>query len=237
MFKTMKETLSNVAQIFLVGLLLPIIFLIVGKIGNGDTVSFFAVDVFGQVPVFQDIMNGLNAVLQMQSSELAGNPALYLVHIETVLATMEETIFQVLHISLCAALCNTIWDILRGFKLVRGAHIISSVVGVIVGYIIFSVYDLPLFTSCFLALLYVVLDMIFVQELYWTFWDLFLKYLLSGFKLGVEMLSIVLVSCVIAMLFIMGLGVVENVWRLFGIYLLIATPWVVTVVLKSYLLS
>ena len=235
MFKITKAILGTIGQILLVILILPLLCFAAGAITGAQNEDLIVLEMLGQIDFFNTIMNAISAFMQMHVSNLVGDPNAYLTHIASVFDALDTSIFQLLDVTLCVALCNMLWDILKNAKLVRSAHIVSSVIGVFLGYLVLALFDIPMMASLFLMLLFVVLDMIFVQNVRFHIGDLLLKYMKSGIKFGFEMLSVLWLSGFVAVLLIIWQGNITNVGMIIFLLCIFIIPWSLLKLAESYI--
>lgn len=235
MFKLTRAILGTIGQILLVILILPLLCLAAGAITGAQNEDLIVLEMLGQIDYFEAIMNAISTFMQMHVSDLAGDPTAYMTHIASIFDSLDVSMFQLLDVTLCVALCNMVWDILKNAKLVRGAHIISSVLGVFLGYLVLALFDIPMMASVFLMLLYVVLDMIFVQDVHFHIGDLLIKYLKAGLKFGFEMLSTLWLTGFVAVLLIIWQGNITNVGMAIFLICMFIIPWSLLKLAESYI--
>jgi hypothetical protein len=108
------------------------------------------------------------------------------------------------------------------------------VIGVFLGYLVLALYDIPMMASVFLMLLFVVLDMLLVQDVHFNIVDLALKYIKSCLEFGFEMLSVLWLSGFVAILLIIWQGNITNVGMVIFLLCIFIIPWALLELVKMY---
>ena len=186
----------------------------------------------GQIDVFESLFAYITQVIQLHNTDAAGDTNLYLQHIVAVLDTLDTSLFQVASVALCVHICGTVADILH----LRGMRILPSVIGVILGYTVVAVYDMPIMVTAFLFLLLFVIDLIFVRVPTFSIFKLCFEYLIFAIKMTIDIVNAVFVTGFIAVLLILTQGgALDFAMTVFMIFMFVL-PLVILSAAKRYIL-
>lgn len=230
--KFTKDLTTNIIQIIVVVLLLPMVFFILALINGTQEGLMFLLDVIGEIKIFDVLMDFVSTCLKAHDPSLIGNPDIYMVHVTELFETLDTSMFQLLSITLCVRICNILCDIVKW----PGIRILSSVLGVIFGYAVAILYDIPILALLFLLLLLIVLDMIFLFGRHSYTSDLILKYVLVTLKISLEMLAVIFMTGFIAILLVIWQGNVASFGMTVFMIAIFFIPWISLLAVNRYLL-
>lgn len=225
-----KDLFANIAQIILVVILLPMLCLILVEVNSAQNTLEMLLNMVGQIPVFDTLMESVSLIMQMHDPALIGNPDIYLTHIESVVDSLNKSLFQVFSIALCVKLSNLAFDLLRG----RGMHILSSMIGVLLGYYVSTSYEFPILASLFLFLLLFIVDLIFVQSVSVRISSLIIKYLVFSLKMILKILTTVFMTGFFAVLLVIWQGYVADIGVIIFMVCVFAVPWFILAATERY---
>lgn len=120
-------------------------------------------------------------------------------------------------------------------RLVNGLPIFSSVLGVFIAYLILAWFDIPVVASFFLMVLYIVVDMIFVQDISFGVSGLLIKYLRSCLEFGVEMLAVLWLNGFVAVLLILWQGTFSGIGMAIIMICVFFIPWLLLMLAKGFI--
>ncbi len=220
---------SNIVQIAFVVLLLPLFGFIIGEIFGFDESGRMMLQMAGEVPYFKWLTEFISQFTQYHATELIGEADQYLMHIATVMDAVEDSMVQLLNVTLSVSVFKLVHNLLK----INGAAIVATVVGTFVGYIIAALYPIPLMASAFFMLLYMVIDMIFVQEIQsFSLWGLVVKYFISSLKFSLDMIATLWASGLVAIFLILWHGGETSLLTAVIIVIAFAIPFLIVVLAK-----
>lgn len=204
-----KGTMSNIAQLLLLFLILPVLLLFMSFISGESSALGFFFDVFGEIEIFDTLMDAATVFAQgggfasfSESNELYNA-------IFNQIENIDKSIYQMITVAICVYLMQGIWNLLKGVTpmLVNGQPIIFSVLGVFAGALIhYAWQDIPELATGFMLLLVFVVDMIYFDGLPTGILDIFIKYLLYCIKYVVLALLTIFITAFICILLLVWKG-------------------------------
>ena len=231
MLKKIGATAWSFIQIAFLLLIITPLCVIVGNMFGDAERNRMLLDMAGQIKYFQPFTDIASIFSQYHAADLINNTDAYLENLVNAIDSIGDSMFQLLNVTLSVAVFNLFWSFLKGKF---GLPIFSTVFGVFLGYILVALYPLPWMASAFLMLLYVVVDMIFVQSSDISLWGLAFRYLKSCLKFGLEMIATLWCSGLVAVLLVFWYFGAENIGVAIFITATFAIPFLLTALFRFF---